>query len=56
LTAQQALDICFESGKNPKVKLFDLSEYNPKIEEYRTGRMIGHMFAYFVYGYSFRKK
>jgi len=49
------LDICFEAGRNPKVKLVDISEYNPKIEEYRTGRLIGHMFSYFIYGYSQRK-
>lgn len=56
LTAQEALDICFESGKNPKVSLFDLSEFNPLIEEYRTGRFIGYMLAYFAYGVSLRKK
>ncbi|KAJ3088759.1 hypothetical protein HK100_007947, partial [Physocladia obscura] len=39
LSAQDALDICFESGKNPKVALFDLSELNPQIEEYRTARL-----------------
>jgi len=51
LTAQEALDICFESGKSGKVKLLDVSEYNPDIEEYRTGRLIGYMFSYFVYGF-----
>lgn len=56
LTAQEALDICFEAGKNPKVSLFDLSEYNPLIEEYRTGRFVGYMLAYFAYGVSLRKQ
>lgn len=30
LTAADALDICFAAGRNPRVKLFDLSEFNPK--------------------------
>lgn len=37
ISAQDALDICLEAGRNSKVVLFDLSEYNPVIEEYRTG-------------------
>jgi hypothetical protein len=54
LTAQEAFDICFEAGKNPKVKMFDLSEYNPKIEEYRTGKLVSFMFYYFAMGLSLR--
>jgi formiminoglutamase len=56
LTAQEALDICFESGRNPKVVLFDVSEFNPLIEEYRTARFVGYMLAYFAYGVSERFK
>lgn len=30
LTAQEALAMCFVAGANPRVKMFDLSEFNPK--------------------------
>jgi len=55
LTADEALQICFEAGKNPKVKLFDASEFNPEIEAYRTGRLLCLMFYFFLMGYSQRK-
>ncbi|KAJ3229067.1 hypothetical protein HDU81_005682 [Chytriomyces hyalinus] len=54
LSAKDALDICFESGKNPRVALFDLSELNPQIEEYRTARLTAMMFHYFLCGVASR--
>ncbi|ORZ36274.1 hypothetical protein BCR44DRAFT_64128 [Catenaria anguillulae PL171] len=50
LSAQMALDICYVAGSHPAVKLFDLSEFNPTIEEYRTGRLVAFMFYYFCLG------
>lgn len=49
-TAQQALDFAFHSGKSLNVKLMDLSEYNPLIEEYRTGKLISQIFYHFLLG------
>ncbi|KAJ3401728.1 hypothetical protein HDU80_005765 [Chytriomyces hyalinus] len=54
LSARDALEICFESGKNPRVALFDLSELNPQIEEYRTARLTAMMFHYFLCGVASR--
>lgn len=54
LTAQEALNICYLAGQSPRVKLVDLSEYNPTVEEYRTGRLLVLMFYYFLLGYSHR--
>lgn len=54
LTTQEALNICFLAGKSPRVKLVDVSEYNPKVEEYRTGRLVVLMFYYFLLGYAQR--
>lgn len=54
LSSQDALDICFVSGFDPQVKLFDLSEYNPKIESYLTGRLVVNMFYYFLLGFAQR--
>ncbi|KAL7746234.1 hypothetical protein RI367_008440 [Sorochytrium milnesiophthora] len=56
LSAQNAFDICFESGKSPKVVLCDLSEFNPTIESYRTGRLVAMMFYYFCCGLTLRQQ
>ncbi|KAI9333986.1 hypothetical protein BDR26DRAFT_1009886 [Obelidium mucronatum] len=50
LSARDALEICFESGRNPRVALFDLSELNPQVEEYRSARLTAMMFHYFLMG------
>lgn len=55
LTAQEALDICYFAGQNRKVCLFDLSEFNPLVEDYRTGKLVTTMFYYFALGLTQRK-
>jgi formiminoglutamase len=37
------------------VALFDLSEFNPDIEDYRTGRLVANMFYHFCAGVALRK-
>merc|ERR1712000_736323 len=54
LSAHDALQICFAAGKNEKVSLFDLSEFNPSVEEHRTARLVANMFYYFALGYATR--
>lgn len=54
LTAEEALDICYWAGKTPEVSLVDISEYNPAIESYRTGRLVANMFYYFLLGRKLR--
>lgn len=56
LTAEEALDICFWAGREQKVKLFDLSEYNPTAELYRTGRLVANMFYFFLLGRAAQRK
>ncbi|PRP81069.1 putative arginase, partial [Planoprotostelium fungivorum] len=56
ITAQEALDICYAAGRHPKVRLFDLSEYNPQVEAYRTGRLVANMFYFFSMGLAQRIK
>ncbi len=55
LTAHEALQICEIAGRNPIVKLMDLSEFNPEIEAYRTGRLVANMFYFFAMGVARRK-
>lgn len=50
LTAEEALGICREAGRNKQVKLLDFSEYNPEIEEDRTGRLLVNMVYHFMLG------
>jgi len=50
LSAREALTIAYIAGSHPRVTLFDLSEYNPDVEEYRTGRLAAGIFYYFCLG------
>ncbi len=56
LTAREALSIAQAAGRHPSVSLFDLSEFNPQIEEERTGRLAVAMFYYFCLGVASRRK
>lgn len=56
LSAEEALQMCRDAGENPRVKLFDLSEFNPTVESDRTGRLVATMFYYFCLGFAQRKK
>jgi formiminoglutamase len=56
LSAHDALFMAYSAGLNPRVRLFDLSEFNPKFDEYRTGRLVANMFYYFCLGVAGRKQ
>jgi arginase family enzyme len=56
LTAEEALEIAFLAGKEERVKAFDLSEYNPAVEDFRTGRLLSNVFYYFCLGVALRKE
>ena len=51
LSTEEATAIAYHAGKHPAVDLFDLSEYNPAIEEERTGRLAVAIFYHFCIGY-----
>lgn len=55
LSSSNALSIAQIAGRHPAVTLFDLSEYNPIIEDERTGRLAVAMFYYFCLGFASRK-
>ena len=40
LTANEAFEVMAVAGKNPKVKLVDFSEFNPAVENIRSGRLL----------------
>ena len=54
LTAEEALEIGFISGARAAVSIVDMSEYNPAVEDYRTGRLLSNIFYYFCMGCSTR--
>jgi len=56
LRAKEAFEMAFSAGAHPKVDLFDLSEYNPLIEEERTGRLAVGIFYHFCLGVASRKR
>ncbi|MEE9240648.1 MAG: formimidoylglutamase, partial [bacterium] len=56
LSAEDAVAIARHAGAHPAVALFDLSEYNPLIEEELTGRLAAAIFYYFCLGVASRKE
>ncbi len=55
LKTEEAIEICYLSGLcGDKVVAFEISEYNPFVEDWRTGRLIASMFYYFAMGMSQR--
>ena len=51
LSAQDALDIMLLAGQYPQVRLLDISECNPLVEDYLTPRLVGYMMYHFLLGY-----
>lgn len=56
LSAEDALGIMRAAGESPTVKLVDVSEMNPLIEEYITPRLAVNMAYNFLIGYCKRRK
>lgn len=56
LTARDAFSIAKTAGAHRAVTLFDLSEYNPKVEAELTGRLAAGIFYYFCLGVVLRKE
>eukprot|EP01006_Ploeotia_vitrea_P041494 TRINITY_DN66541_c3_g1_i1.p1 TRINITY_DN66541_c3_g1~~TRINITY_DN66541_c3_g1_i1.p1 ORF type:complete len:401 (-),score=142.49 TRINITY_DN66541_c3_g1_i1:81-1283(-) len=50
LSAAEAMAMCRLAGRQPGIKLMDLSEFNPLIEDYNTGRLCVNMFYSFLVG------
>ncbi len=55
LCAREAVDLAFIAGRHSQVALFDLSEYNPLIEDERPGRLAVAMYYHFCLGVASRK-
>ncbi|GKT35371.1 Ureohydrolase like protein [Aduncisulcus paluster] len=54
LTSEEAIDIMYEAGRNSRVRMVDMPEFNPDAEEYLTGKLVATMFYFFVLGYGRR--
>lgn len=48
--------MCRIAGATANVRLMDVSEFNPTVESYRTGRLVANMFYYFCMGFVSRKQ
>ena len=54
-STEEAIEICYLSGfLLGKLVAIDINEYNPFVEDWKTGRMVASMFYYFALGYSQR--
>lgn len=50
-TTEEAIEICYLAGlKLGKLVAIDINEYNPYVEDWRTGRLVATMFYYFILG------
>ncbi len=54
LTGEEAAEIFLQCGREPKVRLVDLTEFNPRVEDYRTGRLAASLFYFFALGLAMR--
>ncbi|XP_057290840.1 formimidoylglutamase-like [Hydractinia symbiolongicarpus] len=54
LTAEEVLSVALEAGRHSKTRVFDISEYNPEIEETRTGWLMKNLIYYFLMGVASR--
>lgn len=55
LKTEEAVEICYLTGLlGNKVVAFDISEYNPFVEDWRTGRLVASLFYYLTMGMSQR--
>ena len=50
INGEEAIEIAKLSGKLKKVSIMSLSEFNPRIEDYRSGRMAVSIFYFFLMG------
>ena len=48
------MEICFELGKDIRIKSIDFTNYNPLVEDYRSGYFLSNMIYYFILGTSQR--
>ncbi|CDW90855.1 arginase family protein [Stylonychia lemnae] len=54
-TSEEAIEISYLAGLfSHKLVAIDISEYNPFVEDWRTGRLVATMFYYFALGLSQR--
>jgi formiminoglutamase len=56
LSAEEAFGICYSAGSQAEVQLMDLSEFNPAVDDYRTGRLVANMFYHFLLGVADRRR
>lgn len=50
LNSEEIIEIMFLCGKNPNIFGVDLTDFNPRFEDYRTGFLLGYMIYYFNLG------
>lgn len=50
LTAEEAVEIMLMAGQDKRIKSLDVCDYNPTVEDYRTGYLLGNMIYYYLMG------
>ncbi|EGR28902.1 hypothetical protein IMG5_166960 [Ichthyophthirius multifiliis] len=56
LTSEEIIEIMFQAGIDERIKSIDITDYNPNIEDYRTGLLLANLIYYYCLGYCERLK
>ena len=52
LTDEESIEILRASASSPKVKIIDISEYNPAVENKRSGKLVARLIYEFALEFS----
>jgi arginase family enzyme len=47
---EEVLELMLQAGRNKRVKLIDITEFNPSYEDYNSSLMIMNMIYYYLLG------
>ena len=42
------IEILFEAGKSQEIKSIDFTDYNPSIEDFRSGLLLGNLIYHYI--------
>jgi formiminoglutamase len=52
ITSEEILEAMLMFGRNPRVKIIDITEFNPSVEDYNSSLLILNMIYYYLLGFA----
>jgi formiminoglutamase len=50
ITNEEILEVMMVAGRNPRVRVLDITEFNPSFEDYNSSLLILNMVYYYLLG------